>query len=126
MFCLPLGPIPNFLDSPLNFFHRRVSNLIGYNILHAKIIFLLKLGILLKYFFLDLFRRSVSEQSFDPAGEIFNALGVSTAGEWGSIAIYWWDGIRMRVKVGTIGENGLKPNTKYSLNDAHEFEEVAE
>jgi hypothetical protein len=52
--------------------------------------------------------------------------GTATAGEWGSIAIYWWDGIRMHVKVGAIGENGLKPNTKYSLNDAHEFEEAAE
>jgi hypothetical protein len=26
--------------------------------------------------------------------------------------------------VGYIGEDGLKPNTKYRLNDAHKFEEV--
>ena len=50
--------------------------------------------------------------------------GTSTSGHGGSLISWWWDGNRRRFKVGYIGENGLKPNTKYRLNDAHEFEEV--
>jgi hypothetical protein len=50
--------------------------------------------------------------------------GTSMSGDGGSLIIYWWDGNCRRFKVGYIGEDGLKPNTKYRLNDAHKFEEV--
>jgi len=50
--------------------------------------------------------------------------GTATAGDSGTISIKWWGGERYRVKIGYIGEDGLKPNVPYRLNDQHEFEEV--
>ena len=50
--------------------------------------------------------------------------GTATAGDRGSLIIYWWDGNRRRVEVAYVGENGIKPNIKYRLNDEHKFEEV--
>ena len=50
--------------------------------------------------------------------------GTSTSGEGGTLIIKYYDGARYRIAVGYIGENGLKPNTPYRLNDNHEFEEV--
>ena len=41
----------------------------------------------------------------------------------GIIQIKYYDGKRYRIKIGYIGENGLKPNVKYKLNNNHEFEE---
>ena len=50
--------------------------------------------------------------------------GTSTSGESGELRIRYWDGNRYRLKVGYVGENGIKPNVPYRLNDKHEFEEV--
>lgn len=52
--------------------------------------------------------------------------GIARAGEKGEIHIRYWDTEtrRTRTKVGYIGEDGLKFNTPYYLNDRHEFEEV--
>lgn len=42
------------------------------------------------------------------------------------IILPWWndDKNRYEVKVGYIGENGLKPNVAYKLNEHHEFIEA--
>ena len=52
--------------------------------------------------------------------------GIASAGENGCIALTWWDDTKKsyRIEVGYIGENGIKPNTPYRLNDEHKFEEV--
>ena len=52
--------------------------------------------------------------------------GIASAGENGCIALTWWDDTKSsyRIEVGYIGENGIKPNTPYRLNDEHKFEEV--
>ena len=49
-------------------------------------------------------------------------------GELGCIIATYWKQTenRYRVVVGYVGENGIKPNTRYKLNDRHEFEEVKE
>ena len=52
--------------------------------------------------------------------------GTATAGESGEIRIQWWDNKaqRYRTKIGYVGEDDIKPDTAYRLNDNHEFEEV--
>ncbi|MES2348468.1 MAG: hypothetical protein V4641_12975, partial [Pseudomonadota bacterium] len=52
--------------------------------------------------------------------------GTATAGYSGTISIKWYDTKRntYRVVIGYIGEDGLKPDTPYRLNEAHQFEEV--
>ena len=50
--------------------------------------------------------------------------GTATAGEGGILQIKWYDGKRSRISTGYIGENGLKPNTPYRLNDKGEFVKV--
>jgi hypothetical protein len=47
-----------------------------------------------------------------------------TGGDWATIVLNYWDGERYRLKVGYIGENGLKPGVKYKLDDQHEFTEA--
>jgi hypothetical protein len=49
--------------------------------------------------------------------------GTSTSGDGGTILIKYWDGDRdrYRIKIGYIGEDGLKPNTPYKLNQQNEF-----
>lgn len=51
--------------------------------------------------------------------------GVAKAGNYGEIHIQWWDNEahRYRTKIAYVGEDGIKPNTAYHLNDSHEFEE---
>ena len=51
-------------------------------------------------------------------------LGTSTSGYEGTLVIKYFDGNRYRLKVGYVGENGIKPNAPYRLNEKHEFEEV--
>jgi hypothetical protein len=53
--------------------------------------------------------------------------GTATAGENGCISIQYWDAKkdRYRLKTGYIGEDGLKPNTAYRLDDNHQFVEAA-
>jgi hypothetical protein len=52
--------------------------------------------------------------------------GTATAGERGELRIQWWDdkASRYRTVLGYVGENGIKADTAYRLNDKHEFEEV--
>ena len=50
--------------------------------------------------------------------------GTATAGDRGMIVIKYHDGDRSRLKVGYIGEDGLRPNTVYRLDDNNNFEEV--
>lgn len=45
------------------------------------------------------------------------------AGKNGAVCIPWHDGKRTRFAVGYVGEN-LKADTKYTVNDKGEFEEV--
>ena len=51
---------------------------------------------------------------------------VSTAqvGENGVIVLPYYDGIRTRVAVGYVGENGIEPNVEYKVNDNGIFEKV--
>ena len=53
-------------------------------------------------------------------------LGICLSGENGILAITYFDKVtdRLRLKVGYIGENGLKPNTPYMLDKNNEFLEV--
>ena len=53
--------------------------------------------------------------------------GTATAGESGEIRIQYYDSKanRYRTKVGYVGEDGIKPETKYRLDDAFKFVEVA-
>jgi hypothetical protein len=37
------------------------------------------------------------------------------------LVIKWWDGDRYRLSVEYIGENGLKPNVPYCLDDEGNF-----
>jgi len=60
--------------------------------------------------------------------------GTSTSGHGGTVSsgvdgvliLDWHDGARRRVKVGYVGENGIKPDTLYRLNGEGEFEEVVD
>ena len=54
--------------------------------------------------------------------------GTATAGESGEIRIKWWDSKaqRYRTKIGYVGEDGIKSDTAYRLNDKQEFEEISE
>jgi hypothetical protein len=49
--------------------------------------------------------------------------GTSISGAGGTIIIKYfdWGGKRCRFKVGYIGEDGLKPNTPYVLDENHNF-----
>ncbi len=47
-----------------------------------------------------------------------------SAGPGGAIAIEWHDGTRRRIAVAYVGENGIKPNTVYRVNDSGAFVEV--
>ena len=52
--------------------------------------------------------------------------GTSTSGDGGEIRIRYWDSNAQlyRTKVGYVGEDGIKANTPYKLNEQHEFIEV--
>ncbi len=52
--------------------------------------------------------------------------GQASAGENGTIIVQWWDNAskRYRVKVGYIGEDGLKPDTWYKVGDDRSWVEV--
>ena len=55
---------------------------------------------------------------------LLNGEGTATVGEWGRIQIEWWDGYRYRISIGYAGENGIKPDTAYRLDNAGQFVEV--
>ena len=52
--------------------------------------------------------------------------GTATAGNYGEIRIRWWDpkAQRYRTEIAYVGENGIKPNTPYRLNENHQFVEA--
>ena len=49
-------------------------------------------------------------------------------GEDGCFACAWWDSKaeRPRIAVAYVGEDGIKPNTKYQVNNKGKFIEVKE
>lgn len=52
--------------------------------------------------------------------------GTATAGEGGELRIQQWDSKsdRYRTRIGYVGEDGIKAETKYQLDDAGKFVEV--
>ncbi len=52
--------------------------------------------------------------------------GTAMAGDKGTICIQYYDmqNDRYRLAVAYVGEDGIKPNREYTLNDSHEFVEV--
>ena len=58
--------------------------------------------------------------------------GTATAGDGGTVSggekavlsLKYWNGERYRIVLAYVGENGIKPNTKYKLNDKYKFTEV--
>ena len=53
--------------------------------------------------------------------------GTATAGDYGAIVLEGWDGEKYVKKCAEVGgKSGLKPKTKYKLNEKLEFEEVKE
>ena len=52
--------------------------------------------------------------------------GTVTGGENAELRIRWYDygAKRYRTAIAYVGENGIKPNTPYRLNDEHQFVEV--
>ena len=42
---------------------------------------------------------------------------------WSVLQLLYWDG-RKRLVIAYVGEDGIKPNTPYRLNNDHQFEEV--
>lgn len=50
--------------------------------------------------------------------------GTVTAGDHGVITIRYWDGTRRRLVVGYVGEDNIKANTPYRLDDAGKFVKV--
>ena len=43
--------------------------------------------------------------------------GTASAGDGGIIQIKWWDGARYRIAVAYVGEDGIKPNTPYRVEN---------
>ena len=50
--------------------------------------------------------------------------GTSTSGYGGTLVLTFWDGKRKRLVVAYVGENGIEPNKKYTINDKREVVEV--
>lgn len=51
--------------------------------------------------------------------------GTALSGEQGIIAIKRWDGVRYRLVVGYVGENGIKPYVSYRLDKEDHFIEAS-
>lgn len=53
--------------------------------------------------------------------------GTATAGEKGKLCIQYWDKTAecYRTAIANIGENGIKPNVAYKLDDKHGFVEAS-
>ncbi len=47
--------------------------------------------------------------------------GQATAGRYGTITIRRWDGVRYRLAVGYVGEDGIQPGVAYRLDDRGRF-----
>lgn len=51
-------------------------------------------------------------------------FGCAAAGAWGIIVIEYEKELKIKLKVGVVGEDGIKPNTLYKLDSKHNFVEV--
>ena len=62
----------------------------------------------------------------DGGTAIAGGHGTAIAGDYGILQIKKWDSkcSRYRIITGYIGENGLKPNTEYKLNEGSQFVEA--
>jgi hypothetical protein len=49
-----------------------------------------------------------------------------TGGYWAELRLSYWDGDRRRTALAYVGENGIKPNTPYRLDENHKFVEAKE
>jgi len=47
-----------------------------------------------------------------------------SGGDWSVLTLSYYDGTRHRLVTRYVGEDGIRANTKYRLNNAHKFEEV--
>jgi hypothetical protein len=47
--------------------------------------------------------------------------GTARAGDGGTLAVRWWDGQRLRLAVGYVGEDGLVPDVRYRVDAAGQF-----
>jgi hypothetical protein len=52
--------------------------------------------------------------------------GTASAGDWGTLLGKWRDGSRYRIAVAYVGEDGIKANTPYRVNDRGEWVEVCD
>ncbi|NLC23632.1 MAG: hypothetical protein GX776_04060 [Oxalobacter sp.] len=52
--------------------------------------------------------------------------GKAKAGENGAFALPWRDGRQIRITVGVVGENGIKPDTWYRVNSLGQLVEVTD
>lgn len=50
--------------------------------------------------------------------------GTATAGREGMLCIRYWDGSRRRLKIAYVGEDGIRANTPYKLDNEGNFVEV--
>src|SRR5574343_74600 len=41
--------------------------------------------------------------------------GTATAGDWGTVVVRWWDGIRYRLAIGYVGEDGIEAGVPYRV-----------
>ena len=57
---------------------------------------------------------------YAPPGTL-GVCGTATAGDSGVLVLRYWAGDRFRLVVGYVGENGIKANTKYKLDENHQF-----
>ena len=55
---------------------------------------------------------------------VTGGYGATVTGGHGAILLLSFYSDRKRVVTAYVGENGIKPNTPYRLNEVHEFEEV--
>ena len=55
---------------------------------------------------------------------VTGGYGATVTGGYGAILLLSFYSARKRVVTAYVGENGIKPNTPYRLNEAHEFEDV--
>lgn len=56
---------------------------------------------------------------------VAGANSAASAGVRGAFALAWKDGDQMRIAVGVVGENGIKPDTPYRISKTGELEEVS-
>ena len=57
----------------------------------------------------------------DSGAATAGVCGTATAGDSGVLVVRYWAGDRFRLVVGYVGENGIKANTKYKLDENHQF-----